>query len=73
MNEPNDGTVNGAGGTGRPNSAAPRIETDSDHRALAIETLRRGPVGAVAVASIAVLGLLIIWYAFYFFAYLPRT
>ena len=72
MNEPNDGTVNSAGGTGQSNSA-PRIETDSDHRALAIETLRRGPVGAVAVASIAVLGLLIIWYAFYFFAYLPRT
>ena len=72
MNEPNDGTVNAADQTG-PSNSAPRIETDSDHRALAIETLRRGPVGAVAVASIAVLGLLIIWYAFYFFAYLPRT
>jgi hypothetical protein len=72
MDEPNDGTVNATSGTGRSNSA-PRIETDPDHRARAIETLRRGPVGAVAVASIAVLGLLIIWYAFYFFAYLPRT
>jgi hypothetical protein len=51
----------------------PVTNSDPDHRNLAIETLRRGPVGAVAVASIAVLALLIIWYAFYFFAYLPRT
>ena len=46
---------------------------DPSGRAQAIAALRRGPHGAVIVASIAVLCLLIIWYAFYFFAYLPRT
>jgi type II secretory pathway component PulM len=42
-------------------------------RRLAIEALRRGPRGAIVLASIGVLSLLIIWYAFYLFAYLPRT
>ncbi|MBV8352726.1 MAG: hypothetical protein JOZ21_10685 [Verrucomicrobia bacterium] len=42
-------------------------------RKTAIETLRRGPIGAVVVASIATACVLIIWYAFYFFAYIPRT
>jgi hypothetical protein len=57
----------------REPARTPVTNSDAENRNLAIETLRRGPVGAVAVASIAVLGLLIIWYAFYFFAYLPRT
>ena len=51
----------------------PEHVADPCGRAKAIETLRRGPHGAVAVASIAVLCVLIIWYAFYFFAYVPRT
>jgi hypothetical protein len=46
---------------------------DSCGRQLAIEALRRGPHGAIVLASIGVLGVLIIWYAFYFFAYVPRT
>ena len=66
-----------------PTNAADELVTSAAHlpehvadptgRAKAIEVLRRGPHGAVAVASIAVLCVLIIWYAFYFFAYLPRT
>jgi hypothetical protein len=51
----------------------PEHVADPCGRETAIATLRRGPHGAVAVASIAVLCVLIIWYAFYFFAYLPRT
>jgi hypothetical protein len=57
----------------REPAKTPVTNSDPDYRHQAIETLRRGPVGAAALASIAVLGLLIIWYAFYFFAYLPRT
>jgi hypothetical protein len=66
-----------------PTNAADELVTSAAHlpehvadpcgRAKAIETLRRGPHGAVAVASFAVLCVLIIWYAFYFFAYVPRT
>lgn len=51
----------------------PEHVADPSGRQLAIETLRRGPHGAVVVASIAVLCLLIIWYAFYFFAFIPRN
>ena len=56
-------------------SAAHLLEHVADPcgRETAIATLRGGPHGAVAIASIAVLCVLIIWYAFYFFAYLPRT
>jgi hypothetical protein len=46
---------------------------DPGGRKLAIEALRRGPHGAIVLASIGVLCVLIIWYAFYLFAYLPRT
>jgi hypothetical protein len=47
--------------------------SDPSNRQLAIETIRRGPIGALVVASIAVACVLIIWFAFYFFAYVPRT
>ena len=47
--------------------------SDPAIRQAAIETLRRGPIGALVVASIAVTCVLIIWFAFYFFAYIPRT
>jgi hypothetical protein len=47
--------------------------SDPSNRQAAIETIRRGPIGALAVASIAVACVLIIWFAFYFFAYVPRT
>lgn len=47
--------------------------SDPSNRQAAIETIRRGPIGALAVASIAVACVLVIWFAFYFFAYVPRT
>jgi hypothetical protein len=47
--------------------------SDPFNRRAAIETIRRGPIGALVVASIAVACVLIIWFAFYFFAYVPRT
>jgi hypothetical protein len=47
--------------------------SDPASRHAAIETIRRGPIGALVVASIAVAGVLIIWFAFYFFVYVPRT
>jgi len=69
--------------TNPPTNAADELVTSAAHlpehvadpcgRATAIEALRRGPHGAVAVASIAVLCVLIIWYAFYILAYMPRT
>jgi hypothetical protein len=51
----------------------PQEEPDPSSREAAIETVRRGPIGALVVASIAVACVLIIWFAFYFFAYVPRT
>jgi hypothetical protein len=47
--------------------------SDPCSRKDAIETIRRGPIGALVVASIGVACVLIIWFAFYFFAYVPRT
>jgi hypothetical protein len=47
--------------------------SDPQNRQAAIETLRHGPIGALVVASIAVACVLVIWFAFYFFAYIPRT
>jgi hypothetical protein len=38
----------------------------------ATEALKRGPVGALVVASIAVALLFIGWLAFYFLLFLPR-
>jgi hypothetical protein len=57
------------------NTPAPHEQQVSDplNRQAAIDTIRRGPIGALAVASIAVAFVLIIWFAFYFFAYVPRT
>lgn len=34
--------------------------------------VRRGPSGAIAVAGIATLIVIGLWYAFYFFVFLPR-
>jgi|HubBroStandDraft_2_1064218.scaffolds.fasta_scaffold217520_2 hypothetical protein len=57
------------------NTPAPYQQEVSDpaSRKAAIEIIRRGPIGALVVASIAVACVLIIWFAFYFFAYVPRT
>lgn len=37
------------------------------------EIVSRGPCGALAVAGTAVLIVLAIWFAFYFFVFVPRT
>ena len=73
MDEPANSTTNAAGELITSAAHLPEHVADPCGRAKAIETLRQGPHGAVAVASIAVLCVLIIWYAFYFFAYMPRT
>ncbi|TCS37527.1 hypothetical protein EDC30_104331 [Paucimonas lemoignei] len=37
------------------------------------EIVSRGPGGALALAGTAVLIVLAIWFAFYFFVFIPRT
>ena len=73
MEEPNDKP---RAAVDEPLSSAatlPENVADPTGRKLAVETLRRGPYGAVVLASICVLCVLIIWYAFYLFVYVPRT
>lgn len=53
--------------TARAEHPVPPIVPDA-----AAEALKRGPVGALAVASIAVALLFIGWMAFYFLLFLPR-
>jgi hypothetical protein len=73
MDESTKPTSSGADELITSSATLPEHVADPPGRESAIETLRRGPHGAVVVASIAVICLLIIWYAFYFFAYIPRT
>lgn len=73
MDEPTNTTTNATGELVTSAAHLPEHVADPCGREIAIAELRRGPHGAVAVASIAVLCVLIIWYAFYFFAYVPRT
>jgi len=57
----------------RPTMPAPidRDDSDRDDRAID-EIVGRGPSGAFAVAGIATLIVVAIYFAFYFFVYLPR-
>jgi len=48
-----------------------RDDSDRDDRAVD-EIVGRGPSGAFAVAGIATLIVVAIYFAFYFFVYLPR-
>jgi len=73
MNDPVEPEMNSSDEQVSSAAELPENIADPCGRAKAIGTLRQGPHGAVAVSSIAVLCLLIIWYAFYFLAYLPRT
>jgi hypothetical protein len=73
MDESTPTTTNAGGELVTSAATAPENVADPSGREEAIAALRRGPHGAVVVSSIAVLCLLIIWYAFYFFAYMPRT
>ncbi len=43
-----------------------------DDQARVDEVVAKGPAGAFAVAGVATAVVVAIWFAFYFFAYLPR-
>jgi hypothetical protein len=73
MNDPAEPEMNPSDELVSSAAELPENTADPCGRANAIAALLRGPRGAAVVASIAVLCVLIIWYAFYFFAYLPRT
>jgi hypothetical protein len=53
-----------------PHEDAPPLDDDEDRRV--DEIVRRGPSGAFAVAGVATALVVAIYFAFYFFAYLPR-
>jgi hypothetical protein len=59
-----------------PSDGTHRTSADRPKKAVepseAAEALRNGPVGALAVASIAVALLFLGWIAFYFLLFLPR-
>jgi hypothetical protein len=73
MNDPVEPEMNSSDEQVSSAAELPENVADPSGRANAIATLLQGPKGAAVVASIAVFCVLIIWYAFYFFAYLPRT
>ena len=50
---------------------ANEMEEETDSAAVE-DIVRRGPSGALAVAGVATLLVVAIYFAFYFFAYLPR-
>lgn len=53
--------------------AAPDDESETEPTQQEIDTIvRRGPSGAFAVAGVAMAVVMLIYYAFYLFAYLPR-
>ena len=45
---------------------------DADQRAVD-DIVRQGPRGAIALAGVAVLIVVAIWFAFYLFVFVPRT
>ncbi|MDR6859514.1 hypothetical protein [Variovorax guangxiensis] len=52
---------------------SPADDTSLEHGDADVDDIvRRGPAGAFAVAGVATLIVLAIFFAFYFFAYLPR-
>ncbi|HJV52989.1 MAG TPA: hypothetical protein VJ652_16090 [Noviherbaspirillum sp.] len=48
------------------------IPPDADQRAVD-DIVRQGPRGAIALAGVAVLIVVAIWFAFYLFVFVPRT
>lgn len=53
--------------------AAPDDESETEPTQQEIDNIvRRGPSGAFAVAGVAMAVVMLIYYAFYLFAYLPR-
>ena len=63
-----------SGGADRHHASSPDPDhvADPSGRAAALETLNRGPRGAVVVASIALGLVLLLWLLFYFLVFLPR-
>lgn len=51
----------------------PSLESPEANQRAVDEIVSRGPGGAIAVAGTAVLIVLAIWFAFYFFVFLPRA
>lgn len=51
----------------------PRIATAEAEQHAVDEIVSRGPAGALAVAGTAVVVVLAIWFAFYFFVFVPRS
>ncbi|WP_018434660.1 hypothetical protein [Paraburkholderia atlantica] len=49
-----------------PPSAAPPTDGEVEH------VVAAGPRGAIALAGVATVIVMLIWFAFYFFAFLPR-
>jgi hypothetical protein len=54
------------------NEMADEHTMPGDEQARIDEVVAKGPTGAFAVAGVAVAIVVAIWFAFYFFAYLPR-
>lgn len=50
----------------------PPSDADAAEQARIDEIVAQGPRGAFAVAGLATVIVVAIWFAFYFFAYLPR-
>lgn len=49
------------------------IQSPDANQAQVDDIVRSGPRGAVALAGVAVLIVLAIWFAFYFFVFVPRS
>jgi hypothetical protein len=54
-----------------PSGGGLQPTTEDQHRV--DEIVSRGPAGALAVAGVAVLLVLAIWFAFYLFVFVPRA
>ena len=55
------------------NSSVPRDPSTSSEDEAVDRIVRGGPGGAVVVASIATAIVVALWFAFYFFVFLPRV
>ncbi len=50
----------------------PHVPDPASHRKAISEIVRSGPKGAVALAGTATAIVIALWFAFYFFVFLPR-
>jgi hypothetical protein len=49
------------------------LEPSADDQRRVDEIVSRGPAGALAIAGVAVLIVMAIWFAFYLFVFVPRA